>query len=277
LTNYISLLRIKDWLKNVVIIFPLLFSGFILEIEPLDLQKLLIYFVSFCLLTSVVYIFNDIRDLEEDKLNPSKQRRPLASGVLRKNDAYYSVIILTLIILSNVFIFNLDLFHYFLFYFLNNLLYNFVFKKIYLINSLSISLGFLIRLYLGSEIVNISLEPWLIILVFFGSFLLSVIKKYSDKVTDIGNLKIKHDILVINTTIFLISIIYVMHLVDVSVFNLFNSVISTIFFLLSLVLLRLGVKEINKSVDTIYILINDYRFVVSLIIWFVHYYFYRYF
>ena len=132
-------------------------------------------------------------------------------------------------------------------------------------------------MYLGSEIVNISLEPWLIILVFFGSFLLSVIKKYSDKVTDIGNLKIKHDILVINTTIFLISIIYVMHLVDVSVFNLFNSVISTIFFLLSLVLLRLGVKEINKSVDTIYILINDYRFVVSLIIWFVHYYFYRYF
>ena len=84
MTNYISLLRIKDWLKNVVIIFPLLFSGFILEIEPLDLQKLLIYFVSFCLLTSVVYIFNDIRDLEEDKLNPSKQRRPLASGVLRK-------------------------------------------------------------------------------------------------------------------------------------------------------------------------------------------------
>ena len=111
----------------------------------------------------------------------------------------------------------------------------------------------------------------------FWFFLLSVIKKYSDKVTDIGNLKIKHDILVINTTIFLISIIYVMHLVDVSVFNLFNSVISTIFFLLSLVLLRLGVKEINKSVDTIYILINDYRFVVSLIIWFVHYYFYRYF
>ena len=59
--------------------------------------------------------------------------------------------------------------------------------------------------------------------------------------------------------------------------NLFNSVISTIFFLLSLVLLKLGVKEINNSVDTIYILINDYRFVVSLIIWFVHYYFYRYF
>ena len=129
LTNYISLLRIKDWLKNVVIIFPLLFSGFILEIEPLDLQKLLIYFVSFCLLTSVVYIFNDIRDLEEDKLNPSKQRRPLASGVLKKNDAYYSVIILTLIILSNVFIFNLDLFHYFLFYFLNNLLFTILYLK----------------------------------------------------------------------------------------------------------------------------------------------------
>ena len=76
--NYIKLMRPKHYLKNFLVFIPLLFSGNFFE-EKMIL-KVIFAFVSFSLAASVVYIINDIRDKEKDKLHEKKKNRPIASG-----------------------------------------------------------------------------------------------------------------------------------------------------------------------------------------------------
>ena len=80
--EYTRLIRVKHYIKNVLIFAALLFSGqfFIWE----KLKNCLIGFAAFCFLSSVVYIFNDIKDKDKDALHPKKKTRPIASGIVCK-------------------------------------------------------------------------------------------------------------------------------------------------------------------------------------------------
>src|SRR5690348_15383934 len=77
-TDLILLLRPKQWVKNLFLYIPLFFAGKFFLIHK-DLQ-LLAGFIAFSLVAGSIYILNDYRDIEADKLHPSKSKRPLASG-----------------------------------------------------------------------------------------------------------------------------------------------------------------------------------------------------
>ena len=80
--DYLKLIRIKHWIKNILIFIPLVFSGVINES---NIVNCILGFFSFSFMSSFIYIVNDIRDIEKDKLHPRKRKRPLASGTIKKN------------------------------------------------------------------------------------------------------------------------------------------------------------------------------------------------
>ena len=78
-------MRLKSWLKNIFVFMPLVFS-----LELFNMDKLLmtaIAFVAFCLVSSAVYVFNDICDAKKDSAHPIKRARPIASGMIKKRGA----------------------------------------------------------------------------------------------------------------------------------------------------------------------------------------------
>src|SRR5262245_32340006 len=80
-----ALARPPHWIKNLVVLAPLVFSGRLLEREAVTLS--LATFVAFCLLSSAGYILNDLHDAALDRNHPLKQRRPLAAGTVRPGAA----------------------------------------------------------------------------------------------------------------------------------------------------------------------------------------------
>lgn len=80
LRNMIKLLRVKHWIKNGLIFLPLFFS---LQLTNWSyISKSLLGFLAFCLVSSAVYVLNDIRDREKDRLHSTKRNRPIASGAI---------------------------------------------------------------------------------------------------------------------------------------------------------------------------------------------------
>ena len=83
--QYIKLMRPHQYIKNLFVVAALIFSN---NIGNLDLiYKTIIAFISFCLISSAVYVLNDIVDIEKDKLHPKKCKRPLASGKIKIKNA----------------------------------------------------------------------------------------------------------------------------------------------------------------------------------------------
>ena len=95
LKTLIKLARVKHWLKNFLIFLPLIFSGSLTNLKLFALT--LIAFFLFSFVSSVVYILNDINDIENDRKHPQKKNRPLASGAISIKYAYIFLIILLLI------------------------------------------------------------------------------------------------------------------------------------------------------------------------------------
>ena len=91
----LNLIRIKHWLKNMLIFLPVFFSVNTLSLELL--KKSFIAFIVFCLSSSIVYIINDLNDLEKDKKRPIKKLRPLASGKISISTSIITIVILVLI------------------------------------------------------------------------------------------------------------------------------------------------------------------------------------
>ena len=101
--NYLKLMRVEHYLKNILIFVPLFFSGeFMQKKESLIV---VIGFVSFCFIASAVYCFNDLKDIEKDKIHPVKKNRPLAAGKVSKKEAIALMIAFIICsIILNIFI-----------------------------------------------------------------------------------------------------------------------------------------------------------------------------
>ena len=93
--EYLKLIRVKHWLKNGLVFLPLFFS-----INLFNNQYYLnaiLSFIVFSFFSSIVYVINDISDIEKDKLHPIKKKRPLAAGTISIKQAYVVISILALL------------------------------------------------------------------------------------------------------------------------------------------------------------------------------------
>lgn len=175
--NYFLLTRPFQWVKNVIIFIPLIFAKKLFELDAFVLSS--IAFVSFILASSIIYIFNDICDLEKDRKHPIKKNRPLANNSLKKKDAYLLIILLGLLLLvllkSNISILGIIII-----FFILNIFYSLYFKNVIIIDLVIVSLSYVIRVLAGSIIINVALSAWLLICVFSTSLFLISFKRLAE-------------------------------------------------------------------------------------------------
>lgn len=183
MNKYVKLIRMKHWLKNFLIYLPMFFSlnlfnkGYILRIT--------LAFLVFCFTSSIVYILNDISDIEKDKLHPIKKFRPLASGDISKKQAYVTIIILLILIAiimkfsytqtNNIFVILIPLIYLAL-----NVLYSKKLKNVPIIDVVILVSGFVLRVMYGGVAINVEVSKFLYLMIIFGSFYLGFGKRRNE-------------------------------------------------------------------------------------------------
>jgi len=178
LLSFIKLIRIPQWIKNLFVFVPLVFSKHLFDKDYLISS--LIAFLIFCLISSIVYVINDIADVESDRLHPKKKSRPIAAGKINTKQAISIsgiLFIVAIILMGN---YNLRLISCVGLYFILNILYSFVLKNIVLLDIFSIAAGFMIRVFAGAFAISVEISSWLILTTMFISLFLAIMKRRSE-------------------------------------------------------------------------------------------------
>ena len=178
--KYLKLIRVKHYLKNLLLFLPILFGSKLFNL-PL-LAKTCAAFVIFSFTSSIIYILNDIMDIEKDRLHPVKKQCPLASGaVSRKKALVIAVILFTIIFVLNFLLSGcLILNHWLLIYLILNILYSIKLKNIPILDISILSFGFLIRVLYGASVTGIALSHWLYLTVLSASFYMGIGKRRNE-------------------------------------------------------------------------------------------------
>jgi len=171
---FLELARPLHAIKSLIVFAPLFFT---FEIN-IDLYLItLVAFTLFYLASSTIYVFNDIIDLEKDKLHHLKMNRPIASGRVTTKEAKYLLITLLIFTTFISFLFNEELFFILLIYLFLNILYSLILKKVFLVDIIVIAFGFILRLFAGAAVTDISLSHWIVVITFLLASLLAVSKR----------------------------------------------------------------------------------------------------
>ena len=176
-------LRIKHWVKNFFVLAPFLLGAHFGLNEYL-LRSLQGAFL-FCIMSSAVYLLNDIVDMRADQKHPVKQHRPIASGRISPvlaGGVCAGMVILSL--LGAIFL-GLPFAVLLCLYAANNLLYSFFLKNKTVLDVMSIAIGFVMRIYAGGFLVDVEVSKWLVICVFSLSLMIGFGKRRSE-LEDLG-------------------------------------------------------------------------------------------
>ena len=171
-------MRPRQWMKNVLVLTAPLAAGRIIEAEVL--LGCLLAFVSFCLISATVYLINDVRDVEEDRLHPRKRLRPVAAGELSPASA------LLLAAVTGVLGFALGYWTSgalgltLTVYLVVQVLYSAFLKHLPVVDLAIVASGFLLRAIAGGVATSIPLSQWFLLVAAFGSFFMIAGKRYSE-------------------------------------------------------------------------------------------------
>lgn len=177
---YLQEFRYPQWSKNIVLFMPIFFGGKLIDLDSLLAATL--GFVTFSFTASLVYVFNDLRDIDEDRNHPQKKNRPIASGKISHKQAlgllFFLVVIVSLLTLYiNILPFTVVLFLYLLI----NLFYSISLKRVPLLELLLVTCCYVLRLLAGGAITGIVVSNWLLIVIFFGALLFISGKRLTEK------------------------------------------------------------------------------------------------
>lgn len=170
-----ALLRPHQWVKNVFVFAPLVFAG--LLTDPQSLQRSTATFVLFCAASSAVYVFNDIRDREEDRRHPLKRNRPLAAGTVGLGVAGALFALLALGSLAGAALLGRGVLVVVAGYLVLNLLYTLGLKQVVILDVMLVALGFVLRVLGGSQAVGVELSSWLLLCTILVALFLVVSKR----------------------------------------------------------------------------------------------------
>ena len=177
-------MRPKQWTKNLLLLAGLYFSSHMLD--PLSIVRAVAGFAIFCLLSGMVYLINDSLDAPQDRLHPTKRNRPIASGQLAIHTAIITAASVGVVSLGGAF----ALSPYFgmcaLAYAIMMLAYCLKLKEVFLIDTLIIAMGFIIRAVAGVIVLRtatqaVPLTTWFVVCVMFLSLLLAFCKRRSER------------------------------------------------------------------------------------------------
>jgi 4-hydroxybenzoate polyprenyltransferase len=167
LSGLLKTMRPRQWTKNLFVFVALFFDGKVTDIE--SVLKTVAAFVLLCLMSSAVYLMNDLVDIESDRQHPEKKKRPLPAGTLSPVAARWTSLLFAVGSLTAGFLVETVLGWVILTYLLIQLAYTFYFKRVVLLDVFIVAAGFVLRIAAGvSVITEQRFSPWLYV---FGGFL----------------------------------------------------------------------------------------------------------
>ena len=175
----IKAMRPRQWTKNGFVFFALIFDKQLFLIKPFI--RTLEGFALFCLISSAVYLFNDVADVEADRNHHQKKFRPIASGKLSIPVALTAAWILTFIAISVGYLLS-PMFAFFVaIYLLTNLLYSRWLKHVSILDVLIVSSGFVLRVAAGVALITVErFSPWLYIVTILFSLYIGLGKRRAE-------------------------------------------------------------------------------------------------
>lgn len=178
LSDYRQLLRMHQWIKNLFVFAPLFFGGMLFD-GPMLLQSL-VAFASFCFISSSVYIMNDYKDADLDRLHPKKKNRPIARGVIAPKGALLVGVMIFMTGMALATTISSPFIAIVSGYALMNIAYSFWLKHMALYDIIIIALGFVLRVFAGSVSTGIPLSSWVVIITFLLALFLAFAKRRED-------------------------------------------------------------------------------------------------
>jgi 4-hydroxybenzoate polyprenyltransferase len=180
--QYLQLLRPLQWVKNIFVFAPIFFSNHLLELQ--FFVPTAIVFLSFCLISSSIYCFNDLHDIEADRLHPKKRLRPIAAGKVSVRDGYIvmmlcmtgAFVLLTFVKSVNT----LNLYIIIGSYWLMNIAYCLKLKQYAILDVTIIAIGFVMRVLIGGQATDIWISQWLVLMTFLLALFLALAKRSDD-------------------------------------------------------------------------------------------------
>ena len=274
----IKLLRPHQWVKNLFLFLPIFFAG-----DFFNLAKLIdlgIGFVAFSLMSSAVYILNDYRDREADRVHPVKKWRPLASGDVKPATGIALMLIMSIIALIISWLLNPILSYILMGYGGLNIAYSMGLKQISILDILIVAVGFVLRTLAGGYVADVYISHWLIIMIFLLSLFLVITKRREDLIEFEASGKVlrkslqKYNIAFINSVLTMLSgviiVAYIMYSVSPEVnerLGTNNLYMTSIFVIIGLMrYLQITLVE-NIKGSPIRILYTDRFTIVNLLVW----------
>lgn len=172
---YFRLLRPAHWAKNVFVLAPLVFAQQLTE--PVAVRRALLALTSFCLASSAVYIFNDIRDRAEDRLHPLKRNRPIAAGTVSVASAGLLGGLLAASAIAMAIALGRDFLIILVVYLILNQLYSAGLKHVVILDVMIVSLGFVLRVLAGGAAIQVRVSAWLLLCTFLIALFLAFSKR----------------------------------------------------------------------------------------------------
>lgn len=178
MTSLFHALRCWHWPKNLLVFVPLVTSHHLFEFEYL--QPAFLAFLSFSLLASAVYLLNDLKDIESDRLHPNKANRPIARGDLSPGAAMGIAVLLFAGALAISWLYVDAILPMLILYTGATTLYTFKLKQIPFLDTVILAILYTIRLLAGHVATGIAHSAWLTSFSFFIFFSLAMMKRYAE-------------------------------------------------------------------------------------------------
>lgn len=178
----LTLLRPHQWLKNLFIFLPVFFDKHLGEL--VYVTPVIVAFIAFCFVASAIYCFNDIYDVESDRLHPKKCKRPIALGTISKSQGYFIMLFMLLLSFITILLFlpnrRFLILGIVALYVLMNIAYCIRLKQIALLDVFIIAFGFVLRIMVGGVSANIWISQWIVLMTFLLALFLAFAKRRDD-------------------------------------------------------------------------------------------------
>lgn len=275
------LLRFTQWLKNLFLFAPLIFSKHLFEAPYLWRESLA--FVSFCLVSSVIYIVNDLVDRNADKLHPIKKNRPIASGRMHFTEAIIIAVVLICALLFLIPFLNMNFWYTVILYAILNLAYSFWLKQIVLVDVFIVAAGFMLRVLAGVFSIEVEISSWLVLCTMFVSVFLAVSKRRGELILATSsnslaarpvlkhyNVEFMDQMMTVAASGMAIS--YALYTVaerTISIYGTENLIFTTAFVLFGIFRYVFIMRKRRKEDNPMHLLLRDIPLLVNILLWFI--------
>jgi len=181
---FLAAIRPRQWVKNVFIFAPLVFAGRLLD--PHAALLAVLTFAAFCILSSAVYLANDVRDREADRRHPVKCRRPVAAGEISPVEASAASVLFAVAALGLSYRIGPGVAAVAAVYLAMNVAYSFGLKRVVILDVMIVASGFLLRAWAGALAVDVAISHWLVLCTGLLALFLGFVKRRQEIATLAG-------------------------------------------------------------------------------------------